>query len=130
MEYAIVSILDRQFMVKPGSKIEVPGILGKEGDAYKDAKTLLIKDGEVKIGDPLTKEQVSFKINKLKKSTKIMVFKYKSKSRYRRKNGHRQDMTVLECVAAAPAKAKEVKAQPAKVTKEKAPAKKKTAKKE
>ena len=99
MEYAIISFNNRQFMVKPGTKIEMLGILGKEGDVIKDAKTLFIKDKDITIGTPHTETQVELKIVELKKTPKVSVFKYKSKSRYRRKNGHRQDMTILEVVS-------------------------------
>lgn len=118
MEYAIISLHNKQFLVKPGSTITMLGILGAEGDIIKDAKVMIYKDEKLEIGTPFTDHSLDLKIITLNKTEKVDIFKFKSKSRYRRHTGHRQDQTILEVVAKAEAKAKPAaKVKPATKTK-------------
>lgn len=113
MEYAVISFHNRQILVKPGSKFAMLGELGKEGEVLSDAKVLLYKDQQVEVGTPYVTKKIDLKIVSLGKTEKVDIFKYKSKSRYRRKTGHRQGQTILEVVAqqaAAPVKAVKPKA--------------------
>lgn len=98
MEYAIISIKNNQYLVKPGDKITTLGVLGEPGTTYSDCKTLLYKDGSLHVGMPELEKQISLKIVEISKTPKVDIFKYKSKSRYRRHTGHRQAMTILEVV--------------------------------
>ncbi len=100
MEYAVISLHNNQYLVKPGEKIIALGEMGKVGDIVKDAKTLLVKDGEVTIGTPQVDTHIDLKIVEISKTDKIDVFKYRGKSRYRRHTGHRQATTVLEVAGA------------------------------
>lgn len=85
-------------MVSPNSTIQVEKIAGNAGDTVKLEKVLLVADDKsLNLGKPyLAGAAVEAKILKQARSKKILVFKYKSKSRYRRKQGHRQDYTELE----------------------------------
>lgn len=96
MDYAIIEINNHQILVKPGSKFSVLGELGQVGDTIKNAKVLLYKDGQAEIGTPYVNKTIDLKIVSVEKTDKIDVFKYKAKSRYRRRNGHRQMCTILE----------------------------------
>jgi len=113
MDYAVISINKQQYLVKPGDKIPALGIMGKEGGKIKDVKVLLYKDGEVEVGTPYVDKTVDLTIKTLSKTEKVDIFKYKSKSRYRRHTGHRQDQTILE-VAAPKSTVKTPKAAPKK----------------
>jgi large subunit ribosomal protein L21 len=115
MEYAVISLKNKQLMIKPGSKISMLGQLGNEGDIISDAKVLLFKDKEVEVGTPYLDKKIDLKIVTLDKTDKITIFKYKSKSRYRRKTGHRQGQTILEVVSVKTAEVKSPKVD--KVTK-------------
>jgi large subunit ribosomal protein L21 len=98
MEYAIISLKNNQHLVKPGEKITTLGELGEPGTTYTDCKTLLYKDATLHIGTPETDNVVSLKIVEISKTDKVDIYKYKSKSRYRRHTGHRQAMTILEVI--------------------------------
>jgi large subunit ribosomal protein L21 len=121
MEYAIILFQNQQLLVKPGSRFAIPGDNGKVGDTVSDAKVLVYKDKDFLIGTPYLDKKVDLNIVALGKTDKITVFKYKAKSRYRRKTGHRQNQIVYQVAAATAAKPASVKkSAPAKA---KAPAK-------
>jgi large subunit ribosomal protein L27 len=70
---------------------------GSEGDKLNIKEVNLISDGDsIKVGNPLVdKAEVVATIKQQIKADKVIVFKMKSKKRYRRKIGHRQPLTVL-----------------------------------
>jgi len=98
MNLAIIESGGKQYLVSPNSTIQVEKIAGNAGDTVKLEKVLLVADDKsLNLGKPyLAGAAVEAKILKQARSKKILVFKYKSKSRYRRKQGHRQDYTELE----------------------------------
>ncbi len=85
-------------MVSKGEKIRVEKLSGKEGDIIKFDTVLFTEDGKTfDIGKPyLTGKTVEAKILKQGRGKKIRVFKYKAKSRYRKRQGHRQHYTEIE----------------------------------
>lgn len=124
MEYAVISFRKTQHLVKTGDKINSLGQVGKVGDIVTDATTLLVKDGEIKIGQPTVEYPIHLKVVEISQTDKVDIFKYKAKSRYRRHTGHRQAQTVLEVISATSATKVE---KPAKVVKKaEKPAKKAT----
>lgn len=98
MNFAIVESGGKQYLVGPKARIQVEKIEGSVGDSIKLQKILFASDGQnFSLGKPyLENSSVEAKIVKQARSKKIIVFKYKSKSRYRRKLGHRQYYTELE----------------------------------
>ena len=104
MEYAVISFRKNQHLVKTGETITSLGVVGKVGDIITDAETLLVKDGEIKIGEPTVDFPIHLKVVEITKTEKVDIFKFKSKSRYRRHTGHRQASTILEVVSAKAAK--------------------------
>lgn len=85
----------KQYLVKKGDKIKIEKIEGKE-IIFKEV-LLLAKDKKVEIGDPLVKNaKVVGKILKQGRRDKVIVFKYKSKKRYKKKTGYRQPYTEVE----------------------------------
>lgn len=98
MDLAVIKTGGKQYKVAPGQKIKIEKLEGKEGDKISFAEVLLVSDGKnTQIGQPLIKgAKVSGKILKQDKADKVIVFKYKSKKRYKVKRGHRQPYTLVE----------------------------------
>lgn len=94
---AIFETGGKQYRVKEGQTIRVESIPGDQGDIVTlDQIKLLSVDGNLSIGTPnVFGASVSAEIVGSGKDKKVTVFKYKAKTRYRRKNGHRQDFTDL-----------------------------------
>lgn len=98
MTLAVIKTGGKQYLVKKGDKLKIEKLNGKEGDTVK-FDTLLITDEKgdnVEIGKPVVKSKVEAKILKHDKDKKILVVKYKSKTRYLRRVGHRQHYTQVE----------------------------------
>ncbi|MBN1693600.1 MAG: 50S ribosomal protein L21 [Dehalococcoidales bacterium] len=95
--YAIIETQGKQYKVTEGQTIETDRMAVKEGGKVKLDKVLQIADGEnVTTGKPYVDgARVMATVKKNGKGDKIIVFKYKSKVRYRRKKGHRQLLTSL-----------------------------------
>ncbi len=95
--YAIVNTGGKQYRVQPGDTIRVESLSGDEGDLVELEDVRMVSDeGEVTLGSPtVAGAKVTAEILGRGKAKKIIVFKYKAKTRYRRKNGHRQHYTEL-----------------------------------
>lgn len=93
--YAVVSSGGKQYKVREGETFRVEKIPGDVGSQVTFDKVLLFSDGEnLQIGQPLLDNiNVQGKITEQNKARKILVFKYKRRKRYRRKQGHRQPYT-------------------------------------
>ena len=84
-------------MVKEGDKLKLSKIVANEGDNIEFDNVLLVSDKETKIGAPLVEgAKVLAKVLKQGRTRKIIVFHYHSKTRYRKKAGHRQHFTEVE----------------------------------
>ncbi len=94
MKLAVIQTGGKQYIVSEGDilKIEKLATDSKKGDKITFDKVLLLSDaGDIKIGTPyLDKSQVEASIIEIGRSEKIRVIKYKQKSRYFKKRGHRQ----------------------------------------
>ena len=135
--FAVVRTGGKQYRVAAGDKIAVEKLAGEAGDTVTLGDVLLAGEGD-KLADA-AKVSVSAEIIAQAKSEKVVVFKKRRRHNYRRKAGHRQQMTLLRILEvgegakkaaakkAAPAKkadAEEAKAAPKKEAAKKAPAKK------
>ena len=96
--YAIVDSGGKQYKVQEGEILRVEKLAGEMGDDVSFDKILMFSDGEnVNIGTPLLEDvAVSGHIVEQGKAKKIIVFKYKRRKRYRRKQGHRQQFTAIK----------------------------------
>ncbi|HEY8640881.1 MAG TPA: 50S ribosomal protein L21 [Solirubrobacterales bacterium] len=145
--YAIVESGGKQYKVEKGETLLLDRLPAKEGDKV-DLRAVMFRDGDV-VTDPaeLEKVKVEATIAEHLRGPKIRVFKYKAKKGYRRRAGHRSELTKVEITdlkkltrkpaekkpeAKAEAKA-ETKAEPKarkpaarKTTTRKAPARKRT----
>ena len=83
--------------MSPGQRVSVEKLDAEEGELVELDQVLLITDDEnTAVGTPtLDGAKVIAEVEKQGKDKKIVVFKYKSKVRYRRKRGHRQPVTEL-----------------------------------
>lgn len=102
--YAIIQTGGKQYRVSEGDVITVEKLEANEGDAVAfDQVLTVVKDGDVVLGKPLISgAKVTGKVLAQGKEKKILVFKYKAKSNYRRRQGHRQPFTkvVIEKIEA------------------------------
>lgn len=96
--YAIVETGGHQYKVTPGTRLDVERLDAPEGTLIELDRVLLVADeGDPLIGRPTVPgASVRARVLGDVKGDKIVVFRYKSKSRYRRKTGHRQQYTRLE----------------------------------
>ncbi len=96
--YAIVDSGGKQYRVKEGDILKVEKLAGEVGDNVSFDKILMFSDDEnVNIGTPLLEDvTVNGHIVEQGKAKKIIVFKYKRRKRYRRKQGHRQQFTAVK----------------------------------
>ena len=95
--YAVVNSGGKQYKVQKGEVLKVEKISGDVGNSVTFDRVLMFSDGEnVSIGQPvLDGVSVEGHIVEQGKAKKIIVFKYKRRKRFRRKNGHRQEFTAV-----------------------------------
>jgi len=95
--YAILETGGKQYKVCPGETIRVEKVPGMPGDPYVFDRVLALNDdGTTKFGNPyLAGATVKATVLRQGRSRKVLVFKYRAKSNYRRRYGHRQSYTEL-----------------------------------
>ncbi|GIM29215.1 50S ribosomal protein L21 [Clostridium polyendosporum] len=95
--YAVVKTGGKQFRVQQGDVIFVEKLNAEVDSTVELTEVLAVaKDGELTVGKPVVEgAKVVAKVVAQGKAKKIVVFKYKPKKDYRRKNGHRQPYTKL-----------------------------------
>ncbi len=98
MPFAVIQTGGKQYLAEPNRKLRVEKLLAKEGDEVVfDHVLLLDKEGELSVGDPLVKgAKVKAKVLLQDKAGKVIVFRYKAKTRRRTKKGHRQPFTQIQ----------------------------------
>ncbi len=108
--YAVIEACGKQYKVTKGDVVFFEKLDVEEGKKVTFDKVVLVSDeGKVEVGAPYVKGmKVEGKVVAHGKRKKIVVFKYKAKKNYRRKQGHRQPYTKVEITAIkAPAAKKE-----------------------
>jgi large subunit ribosomal protein L21 len=102
--YAIIQTGGKQYRVQEGDVLRVEKLEAGEGDVVAFDRVLtVVSSDDVKIGTPVVAgAKVTAKVMAHGKDKKILVFKYKAKSNYRRRQGHRQPFTqvVIEKIEA------------------------------
>lgn len=95
--YAIVETGGKQYRVKPGDTIAVERLTGEPGEVLDLGRVLLVAgngDASPRVGSPgVDGAVVRAEVVEHARGEKVIVFRYKSKVRYRRKTGHRQSLT-------------------------------------
>jgi large subunit ribosomal protein L21 len=125
--FAVVRTGGKQYRVAAGDKIVVEKIAGEAGDTVSLGDVLFASEGAA------SGLAVSAEIIAQAKGEKVIIFKKRRRQNYRRKNGHRQQHTILKILGvggeAKKAAPKKADAAPVEVAAEAAPAKKPAAKK-
>lgn len=96
MAYAIVKTGGKQYRVEQGQTLLVERLSADEGSTVSLDPLLFCSDDTVFDKDGLSKVKVEAKIVEHLRGPKLTVFKFKPKQGYKRKNGHRQELTRLE----------------------------------
>ncbi|MBQ2834572.1 MAG: 50S ribosomal protein L21 [Clostridia bacterium] len=95
--YAIIATGGKQYRVSEGDKIYIEKIDAEVGSTVSFDVLLVENNGDVKVGTPVVEGvKVEGKVEAQTRGEKIIVFKYKAKKNYRRKQGHRQPYTKVE----------------------------------
>ena len=94
--YAVIRTGGKQYRVAPNEVVRVEKIEAEPGSTVEFDEVLLVGGEETRVGRPLVEgAKVTATVLDQIKGPKIMVFKKKRRKNYRRKRGHRQQLTVL-----------------------------------
>lgn len=95
--FAIIRTGGKQYRVAADDVIEVEKLAGDPGDAIEFGDVLMLAgEGDLKLGAPMVAGAlVAGEVVEQKRADKIIVFKKKRRKGYRRKRGHRQDLTAI-----------------------------------
>lgn len=95
--YAIIKTGGKQYCVEEGKVITIEKLDVEAGAEVTFDEVLLVSGDSVKIGQPtVAGAKVTGKVLEQGKGAKIRIFKYKAKSNYRRRQGHRQPFTKVQ----------------------------------
>ncbi|CDC39442.1 50S ribosomal protein L21 [Butyrivibrio sp. CAG:318] len=97
MKYAVIAACGKQYKVSEGDVIKVEKLGVADGETVTFDKVLLVSDGETVIGNPtIAGASVTASVVCEGKDKKVVVYKYKRKTGYHKKNGHRQLFTKVK----------------------------------
>ena len=127
--YAIIRTGGKQYRVAPDDVLDIEKIPGEAGDIVEFGEVLLVGgDGEPQLGAPLVAgATVAAELVEQHRGEKIIIFKKKRRQNYRRKNGHRQSLTLIRVTEILTGGAKPKKAAAKAKTETAAPKKAKSA---
>ncbi len=96
--YAIIQTAGKQFRAEPGKSLWIPSLEAEPGSTVTFDTVLLASDGKsIKAGTPAVKgAKVTAEVVKHGRGKKIVVFKFKRRKNYARKQGHRQGFTEVK----------------------------------
>lgn len=95
--YAVIATGGKQYKVSEGDVIKVEKLGVEAGQTYTFDKVLLVSGDEVKVGAPAVEgATVEADVIGDTKDKKVIVYKYKRKTGYHKKNGHRQQYTQVK----------------------------------
>ena len=95
--YAVIATGGKQYKVSEGDVIKVEKLGVEAGQTYTFDKVLLVSGEEVKVGAPAVEgATVEADVIGDTKGKKVIVYKYKRKTGYHKKNGHRQQLTAVK----------------------------------
>ena len=114
--YAIIETGGKQYRVQEGDVLNIEKLNVEAGDVVEFDKVLVLAGEELKVGAPYVEgAKVVGEVVENGKAKKVIIFKYKAKKDYRKKQGHRQPYTMVKIVSltgeAAPKKAAAPKAE-------------------
>lgn len=94
--YAIIATGGKQYKVAEGDIIKVEKIDAEAGNTVTFDQVIAVNDGSLKVGTDVEKATVSATVMEQGRGKKVIVYKYKRKTGYHKKNGHRQAYTQVK----------------------------------
>jgi len=94
--YAIIATGGKQYKVSEGDVIKVEKLDVETGTTITFDQVLAVSDKDLKVGSDVAKASVSATVMDQARGRKVIVYKYKRKSGYHKKNGHRQAYTQVQ----------------------------------
>jgi large subunit ribosomal protein L21 len=95
--YVLVEFMGKQYKAEKGALLKVDKVDAEPGATIDIDKVLLVSGDAVRVGSPYIEgAKVSATVESHGKDEKIVVFKYKPKKDYRRKQGHRQQYSIIK----------------------------------
>ena len=94
--YAIIATGGKQYKVSEGDVIKVEKLDAEAGNVVTFDQVIAVKDNDLKVGEAVAKATVTATVMDQGKGKKVIVYKYKRKSGYHKKNGHRQAYTAVK----------------------------------
>ena len=95
--YAIIATGGKQYKVSEGDVIKVEKLDANVGESFTFDQVLIVNDGEMKIGNPTVQgATVEASVLSEGRGKKVIVYRYKRKTGYHKKNGHRQSYTEVK----------------------------------
>ena len=94
--YAIIATGGKQYKVSEGDVIKVEKLDAEAGSVVTFDQVIAVKGDELKVGEAVANATVTATVMDQGKGKKVIVYKYKRKSGYHKKNGHRQAYTAVK----------------------------------
>ncbi len=94
--YAIIATGGKQYKVSEGDIITIEKLGVEAGERVTFDQVIAVSDGELKVGNDVADATVEASVVKEGRGKKIIVYKYKRKTGYHKKNGHRQSYTQVK----------------------------------
>ena len=94
--YAIIATGGKQYKVSEGDVIKVEKLEAEAGNTVTFDQVIAVSDGTLKVGEDVAKATVSATVMEQGRGKKVIVYKYKRKTGYHKKNGHRQAYTQVK----------------------------------
>lgn len=96
MDLSIIQINSRQYLVKPGSVIEIDKLVDSEKILKVDKVLLTVEKGKVEVGKPYLKKSLVFAVLENVQKPKIRVAVYKPKANFRKVRGQKREMSRIK----------------------------------
>ena len=94
--YAIIATGGKQYKVAEGDVIKVEKLEAEAGNTVTFDQVIAVSDGSLKVGEDVAKATVTATVMEQGRGKKVIVYKYKRKTGYHKKNGHRQAYTQVK----------------------------------
>lgn len=99
--FAVIKTGGKQYIAREGETLFIEKLEAKEGDTVTFDEVLMTDNGTAQVGTPTTGTKVTAKVIEQGRGDKVIVVHYLQKSRYHKKNGHRQPFTKIEVTKVA-----------------------------
>ena len=94
--YAIIKTGGKQYKVSEGDVIKVEKLDAEAGNVVTFDQVIAVKDNDLKVGEAVANATVTATVMEQGRGKKVIVYKYKRKTGYHKKNGHRQAYTQVK----------------------------------